>query len=202
MAPANRGELSCLYGCSGPKFKKTAALGIYGPPVILTDQQADEFVAKYRRSHDKICGKMGLWKQAERMIATIGRGEQAEWGPLTIRDKRIWLPNGACIIYDTLVYDQIDGWTYKTRKGVNRLWGSKLCQHVCEALGRLILGQAALRLLKRGYRMILTVHDEGVFVIEDDTEAGIILEEFTREVAWAPGLPIGAEVTIGEKYEK
>lgn len=193
-------ELSCGYGCGPEKFQKTAKLGIYGPPVNLTLEESKHAVTVYRATHQYVTA---YWGTAGRMIARLAGGEPLNWGPMLIKNKRLWLPNGSCILYDTLHFDQESReWRYQTRKGWNKLYGAKLCQHVCEALGRLILGQASLRLLARGYRMIMTVHDEGLFLVRDEEEKLIILEEFERQVAWLPELPVGAEATVGERYEK
>lgn len=193
-------ELSCGYGCGPDKFKATARLGIYGPPVILSDGEARHAVEVYRKTHQQVTS---YWALASRMIARLAGGDPLDWGPMLIKDKRLWLPNGSCVIYDTLHFDpESREWRYQTRKGWNKLYGAKLCQHVCEALGRLILGQAALRLRARSYRMIMTVHDEGAFLIREDEEKEIILEEFERQVAWLPELPVKAEALVGERYEK
>jgi hypothetical protein len=195
-----QGELSCGYGCGPPKFQQTARLGIYGPPIQLSINEAEHAVSVYRETHLAVTD---YWKTAGRMISRIAGGHPIQWGPMEIRDKRIWLPNGACIIYDTLEYDNdAREWRYKTRKGWNKLYGAKLCQHVCEALGRLIIGQAALRLYKRGYRMVMTSHDEGSFLVREDEELNVILEEFKREPTWLPGCPVDAEGVVGQRYEK
>jgi hypothetical protein len=193
-----QGELSCGYGCGPEKFQSTAKLGFYGPSISLSLEFSKHCVDTYRKTHKNV---VSYWKLASRMIARIAGGEPLEWGPLLIKDKRIWLPNGACIIYDTLQYED-NNWTYKTRKGVNKLYGAKLCQHICEALGRLILGQIMIRLYKKGYRAIMTTHDEAVFLVREDSEFSIIVKEFEKEPEWLPGFPIGAEGIIGERYEK
>ena len=102
--------------------------------------------------------------------------------------RRIYLPNGLFLRYDDPAED---------------LWGGKLLENICQALARVIIMEAALRLDQRGYRFVLQVHDELVFCVPDDRmeEAKtIIMQEMTRPPAWLPDLPLAVEVKSGDDY--
>lgn len=208
-------ELSCGYGSSGPKFVRTAALGTYGPPVSLTAQQGRDFVGLYRETHPAICSKPdGLWAFADNvMLPALARGDQLVWGPCVIADRRIWMPNGLPLLFDTLEYafgPQFlfgKGWQLKRRNGWQVMYGSKLVQNLMEALGRCIVSQAMIRIRQRtGLRFALTSHDNIIYTIKRDERAeateAIIKEEMIREPSWLPGIPLDVDSYLGERMEK
>ena len=208
-------ELSCGYGCGKIKFQATAKLGIYGPPVHLDLGEADRFVRLYRDTHWHV---VNYWEAAEKVIQRLYAGHSFDWGPLHIKDKRIYLPNGAPLIYDTLEWrfpdheeiikngDSRGYWRYKTRNGWDKLYGAKLVEQTTQALARIIFSQGAIRCKHLGYRMVTTSHDEGVFLIPDNSAAATHLErcrqEMKREPVWLPGIPLDAEASLGKRYSK
>jgi hypothetical protein len=114
--------------------------------------------------------------------------QEIELGPVTIIPRRIRLPNGLF-----LRYDEPD----------KNLWGGKLFENICQALARVIIMQAALRIAQRGYKFVLQVHDELVFCVPDDRVAEakmIITEEMTRPPEWMPDLPLAVEIKTGDDY--
>lgn len=211
--PGERGlgkqaELSCGYGCGGPKFKRTAALGIYGPPVILSEEQSSEFVVLYRQTHPRV---VGYWNEAERMLGELVNGKTVQWGPLLIKNHRIYLPTGLMLNYETLEW-HVDpetgekGFRLKTRQGWQRVWGSKLVQHVCEAVARAIVGEAMKRITAQGLRIVGMAHDEIWVLIPRrpgiKAEYNFCLQAMRHTPEWLPGLPLDAEGVIGERYGK
>jgi DNA polymerase bacteriophage-type len=83
------------------------------------------------------------------------------------------------------------------------LYGAKLLENISQALARIVIMQAAVRLAKRGYRFVLQAHDELVFVVpETEVEAAkkTILEEMIRPPLWMPNLPLAAEIGVGDNY--
>jgi hypothetical protein len=214
-----QGRLMCGYGAAGPKFKTTAKNGLYGPPVDISLEDANAFVALYRADNPSICAKnSGYWAQASRALARLAGGDPMQWGPLTIRNKRIYLPNGCPLVYDSLEYHRPDPdepckeferggyWRVRTRNGWKTLWGSKLVQHICEAVSRVIVSQAMIRCARMGYRTLNWPYDELLFLIPEDGHEEEHLErcrlEMCRPVDWLPGLPLDAEASLGERYSK
>ena len=212
--------LSCGYGSAGPKFQATAKLGIYGPPVHLELHEANKFVELYRSTHSNV---VQYWKDAEMTLKRMANWLSFDWGPMQVRcdvdkgTRRVYFPNGTCIIYDTLCWrapseEDADkgrrpGWYIKTRYGWKSIYGSMLAQHMCEAVSRLIMTQAMLRIkndLK--LRPVNSTHDELlVLILKDgnqDRNLQLCIDEMTREPSWLPGLPLDAEGALGERYEK
>ena len=216
-----QGRLMCQYGASGKQFKISAKNGTYGPPVDMSLEDANEFVRLYRQDNPSICApNTGYWAQCNRMLARLAGGDPIQWGPLHVKDHRIYLPNGCPIIYDTLKFHIPDDeekqhlrsfewkgfWRLKTRQGWKTMWGSKLTQNICEAVSRVIVSQAMIRLKHMGYRTLNWPYDELLLLIPDDGEPErhkeICLREMRREVSWLPGLPLDAELNIAERYSK
>lgn len=212
-------RLMCGYGAAGKQFKATAKAGLYGPPVDISIEDATRFVTLYRETNPSVCGrKTGYWAQAETMLKHLANGTETEWGPLMIRDHRIWLPNGCPMIYDTLHWHYPDDteacrdferagyWRMKTRHGWKKLWGSKLTQNVCEAVSRVIVSQAMIRITRMGYRVLNWPYDELLIPIPRDgyepEHVERCMAEMKREVPWLPGLPLDCESHLSERYAK
>jgi DNA polymerase len=200
-------ELSCGYGCGPPKFRDTARLGIYGPPVDLTIDQAGKFVDLYRRSHRQV---VDYWTEGGFCLRRMNEGIDYDWGIFKVRNKRIYL-EGRPLIYDTLEWyiDPEKGdkyWRVKTRKGWEKLYGAKLVQNLCEAVSRLIVFQAGLRIQAKGHRILCRTHDELLILLDNDSRAEHNLKEcikeFEKTPEWLPGIPLAAEGSLGQRYSK
>ena len=216
-----QGRLMCGYGAAGKQFKITAKNGLYGPSVDIPIEDAMKFVRLYRETNPSICApKTGYWSICNfRMLPALAAGRTEQFGPLTVKDHRIYLPNGAMMIYDTLEWHipdpdeenirdfERDGfWRLKTRSGWKKMWGAKLTQNICEAVSRVIVSQALIRIKRMGFRTLNWPYDELLLLIPDDGHAEENLErcrqEMIRDVPWLPGLPLDAEGSLGERYSK
>lgn len=199
---------NCGYGCGADKFKATARLGIYGPPVILSDSDAKRAVGIYRASHPSV---VTYWQQAEAFLPKLAQGAAFEWGPLASKNKKICLPNGTWLNYDTLewhVDNETGGcyWRLQTRSGWSKMYGAKFVENIIQALARVVLSQAMLRIEALGYRILNTTHDEVLVLIPKDGKEEWHVErcaaEMKREPVWLPGIPLDAEWSLGERYAK
>lgn len=216
-----QGKLMCIYGAAGPRFKATAKHGLYGPPVDMSLDDANRMVAITRKSLPMVCARnTGYWAQASRMLSRLAGGEPCDWGPLHIENHRLYVPNGAPLIYDTLEYykpptdeqhkykewEWNGFWRVKTRQGWKTMHGPKLTQNICEAVSRLIVSQAAIRIARAGYRILNWPYDELLCLIprdnHEDRHTEFLLGEMRREPVWLPGIPLDAEVSVGERYSK
>lgn len=212
--------LSCGYGSAGPKFQATAKLGIYGPPVNLTIEEAKKFVELYRSTHSKV---VQYWRSADWVLGEMMNYRSFQWAPMEVRcdkeknTKRIYFPNGTCIIYDSLIWRQPTedeaaqgrraGYYIKTRYGWKSIYGSMLAQHMCEAVSRLIMTQAMLRIKnKLKLRPVNSTHDELLVLIPKNGREEEMLElckaEMVAEPSWLPGLPLACDGALGDRYEK
>jgi DNA polymerase len=212
-------KLSCGYMAGAESIQKTARLGIYGPPVKIELDTALRWRNAYRDSSPRITD---FWRTAGRMIARIAGGPPTDWGIFHIRDKRVYLPGGCPLIYDTLEYHvptpeeletmrlkpfERDGyWRVRTRAGWKTFHAGKLTQNLCEAVSRLIVTQAAVRIKRMGFHILNIPHDELLVLIPKGPDAEVNLErcktEMVREPVWLPGIPLACEGELSERYEK
>jgi DNA polymerase bacteriophage-type len=208
--PTERGtgkqaELSCGFGCGWRKFQRVAALGTYGPIVKLSDQEAETIVNIYRETHADV---VAYWREAEVILARLNSGVKTQWGPVLCDNHRIWLPNGAPLIYDTLRWEQSEegsGWKLQLRTGWTKLYGAKLVENVVQALARVVMSQAMIRLALM-YDIALCSHDEIVVLIpEDGTQEDALAwckGAMQMEPTWLPGIPIAVEAHLDRCYSK
>ena len=186
------GILGLGYGCGAERFHRMVVTQArqYGIALdgLFNENVAEVTVNTYRTLFPRI---PAMWRQLDRLLRLILMNDYAQelqLGPVVFMPRRIHLPNGLALRYDDPAED---------------LWGGKLLENICQALARVIIMQAALRLDQRGYRFVLQVHDELVFCVPDDRieEAKTtIMQEMTTPPAWMSDLPLAAEVKTGDNY--
>ena len=193
---------------------KTAELGLgYGMGHIKFDSvlkqqglegDANQLVRFYRSTHPQV---VKLWHTADRILATLEVGYHAEggyfWGPMELKGKKIVLPNGAALDYSHL---RIEGGEYVTegRRGAAKMYGAKLVENVVQALSRLVLSQAMVKIAV-WRRVLLTVHDELVIYCKTEDAQDCLaecLQIMKTPPEWAKDLPLDAEGIISERYSK
>lgn len=210
-------ELSCGFMAGAATIQNTARLGIYGPPVSIDIETATRWRDLYRDTHPAV---VAYWKTAGRLIARLAGGEPMPWGPMEIRNKGIYGPGGTMLIFDTLEFhrpteEEIEKlpefkrkgyWRHRTRNGWVDLYSGKLVENVVQWLARIVMSQAAVRLARRGYRILNTTHDELLFLFKKDGQEEHHLQECQDEMArspvWLPEIPLAAEGSLGERYSK
>jgi hypothetical protein len=207
-------ELSCGYGAGEWSIIRTARSGAYGPPVYLTPADGKAAKELYRDTHP---GVVSLWKEANHVLDYLHAGDEYRWGPLTVKNGRIWLPNGLPLCYDTLEWhtdpetgDQF--WrVQKAPKRWQKTYGSALVADVTQAQARVVLSQAMLRVLQRAgdtiTKIALSTHDDMVIIVRDDpgliaeTKA-LVIEELSVSPSWLPQVPLKAECVVSRTLAK
>ncbi len=216
--------LGCGYGMGWERFltELETKWGIAG----TTEKMAKKAVRAYREKYDTICDwKTGLWNRLERacistvkdrsiqyvnnlkiymkedflMIRLPSGREKAYPFAKVARKKRV-KPNGNTVVEDKLYY-------YKNIKGnyfkMDSTYGGELVENITQAVARDILAFGMLEAKKKGYNMILTIHDE--LIAENHAEFNTV-EHFENTVAttpkWSKGLPVTAEGYKAKRYRK
>ena len=208
-------ELSCGFQAGAKTIQSTARLGIYGPPISIDIETATQWRDLYRNTHPQV---VEYWKTAGRMISRIAGGEPIQWGPMLIKDYKIYGPGGTMLHYETLNFykpeadDEVqeferDGyWRYQTRNGWAKLYSGKLVENVVQWLARIVMSQAMLHIIALGYRVVNTTHDELLVLIPKDgreqEHLRICEAEMKRTPTWLPGIPLDCEGSLGERYSK
>lgn len=130
---------------------------------------------------------------------------------------RMRLPSGRQLsyLYPRLVPDvtpwgaetyKIEFWGWngmKNRMEWQTMWGGRWMENACQAISRDLMLDAALRLDKAGWKIILSVHDE----LLTDNPAGErdyrdLEAEMSKAPAWAADLPLKVEGWTGHRYRK
>ena len=124
------------------------------------------------------------------------------------------LPSGRKIAYldpelGVSSHDGKDCVTYMGTDTDSRRWmridgyGGRWLQNACEGIGRDLLVNGLLNMEKAGYETIMSVHDEGVFEVDEgfgsDEEA---MRLMTLSLKWAIGLPVKCEGWRAKRYRK
>lgn len=181
------------YGCGMERFNLMVVTSAraFGIPLegLFDKKVAQKTVDTYRSLFWHI---PDVWRELDTLLITTlnnrNPNQTFQWGPVKFMSGRILLPNGMFLHYQI---------------GDKHLYGAKLLENITQALARIVVMQAAVRLNRRGYRFALQAHDELVFVVPDASVASakeIILEEMIREPDWLPGVPLAAELGVGQSY--
>ena len=208
-------ELSCGFQAGAQTIQNTARLGIYGPPVSIDLATATRWRDIYRSTHPAV---VEYWKTAGRMISRIAGGDPLQWGPMLIKDGKIFGPGGTMLHYETLnwyvpqpdedvkEFERDGYWRYKTRHGWTKLYSGKLVENVVQWLARIVMSQAMNRLVALDFRIVNCTHDEVLLLLPKDGNEqqrfAVALGEMKRSPEWLPGIPLDAEGGMGERYAK
>jgi DNA polymerase len=190
------------YGMGWRKF----AMQMKIARVKMSDEMYARVVYLYRDTYPEI---RDLWTQLEQFASgpMINNG-MFVWGPLTFAHERIILPNGMALIYPGLKHSRTTGQLHFTsnRKGKateNHLWGGALTENICQALARIIITTAEVKLARLGLKAVLQVHDELVYCVPTSSVPKVMKAVeymLCQKVPWLPSLPIACEVKSGPSY--
>jgi DNA polymerase len=205
------GILGLGYVCGHSKFQnmvRAQSRQYIGKEISLSMDEAQRIVDTYRQAYSNI---KSLWNTLNEAIPSLaGVMGPITLGPVTLSHHRdtnegqVLLPSGLKLYYPDLA--KLDNQWYFSAKGtITKLYGGSLLENITQALARIIVMDAAMRIYKRtGYRFALQVHDELVYVVPDEEVEGmcqIMTEEMVRRPAWATDLPLAVDpVGIGQSY--
>jgi DNA polymerase I-like protein with 3'-5' exonuclease and polymerase domains len=191
--------LGAGYGMGAEKFG--AQLKTFGYEV--SPDEARRIISIYRQSNFAISK---LWRDAQYMVSQLANGRAVPFGRRGIigvdaSNKALVLPSGLPLFYKDLNYNG-DEYTYKVRRGRNKIYGGKVIENVCQGIARCIIGEQMLRIAKN-YKVVLTVHDSIVCCVKDNEveEAQAFVETCMRWTPeWAKGLPVDCESGTAKSY--
>lgn len=194
--------LGAGYGMGAQKFQ--AQLKTFGTQI--DEGEARHIVDVYRSTYMNI---PKLWEQGGSAIEAMINNQSVTFGTGAVvvsGSKGILMPNGLYQRYPHLRQIQdSDGryqYVYDARRGVNKIYGGKLVENICQGIARCIIGEQMIRIAKR-YKVVLTVHDAIACVAleKEAQEAVAYVEECMKWVPeWALGLPLSCEVGFGKSY--
>lgn len=196
--------LSCSYGGSVGALTSMGAL-----KMGLVEEELSDIVHAWRQANPNI---VRLWYDTEKAVKdaldtgwqvpiTKGVSAEVEQGTLFIA-----LPSGRRLAYaevdiedNQITYMGIDQQSKKWTKV--RTYGAKLVENITQAIARDCLAEAMKRLDQAGYGIALHVHDEVVIDTDKDAMADIT-EMMSKDINWAPGLPLRGDTYQTKFYKK
>jgi DNA polymerase I-like protein with 3'-5' exonuclease and polymerase domains len=169
--------------------------------ITLAPLQAANIVALYRTTHAQVMKLHHRCEQALGLISMGRIGAKVDYrGIITVAEDGLALPNGLVIKYADLQHDPNQGWSYFNGKTRQKIYGGKVVENVVQALARIVVMYQTLQVPRR---LVLSVHDEGVWcvpvrdVIETEFEVSRALR---TPPPWAPDLPLNCEVGSHKSY--
>jgi len=194
--------LSLGYQAGAEKFHDS----MHNFGVSVDMDEAKRVVNTYRTTYPAI---PRLWSTMELAISAMSHGQNPmRVGPVLFDKEHMRLPNKMKIYYPALHRDRSGRYTYMAdakRRFRTDLYGGKLTENVVQALARIVMTTAELRLAQHGLRAALSVHDELVFVAPEqhaDKVARAIKLSMEAPVPWLPDLPVECEIKVGENYKE
>jgi DNA polymerase len=213
------GILGLGYGCGKDNFDTMVVKSARKDGLDISQKYTraigDRAVDAYRSRYYEI--PRG-WRILDQLIFTswMSGSGQAKFGPCIISRGNVLLPSGLSLRYAE-PQQRINSATgrteycYRYGKFWHKLYGAKFLENIVQALARIVVMNAALRIRDRGLHTVnpadyffnLQAHDELVFLVQNaevDRAKAIILEEMRRRPSWAPDAPIDAELGQGASY--
>lgn len=188
------------YGMGWRKFQTT----LLTKGINWTDDQTLQAVNLYRTLYENI--RM-LWSHCDRMLEHIARATHVEENffktPITTGPQCVFLPNGIPLVYNHLQRDAEGDWTYKAGNRWHKIYGAKAVENWVQGVSRIIMTDAEQTI---DYPMVLTVHDELVFVVPDkdiDFASNQIETRMVKQPEWAAPfgpIPLAVELSVAKRY--
>lgn len=199
------------YGCGWRKFAEILRQGAMGPPVDISDEQAQHAVEAFR-SERKATVK--LWRKMDRAIAAMSSGVPMQIGPVSFGRGYCALPNGLFLHYPGMAgrpsFDLqkqpilLDA-QYTTLNGRAKIYGGLLTENVVQALARIIVAEQMLKIAERGHPIVMMTHDEVSFLVPStkcSDEYKICSDIMRQPPSWAPDLPLDSDGGWAKNYSK
>jgi len=200
------------YGMGANKFKATLASGAAGPVISISQDEAFEIVNNYRSTYSEIDQ---LWTRCNHFLsemATLANRSSTfqslydTYKCVGVHSESISLPNGLRLKYPNLVRCQTGSFRFDGRRSYENTYGGKLTENIIQALSRIVVTDAMLRIAKiPDLEIVLTVHDEIVCVgpkTDAESRFNAIIDEMCVAPSWAPDLPLAAEGGFDLSYSK
>jgi len=192
-------KLGLGYGTGGKKFAITTKTPI---------GEATNVVQIYRTSHKYV---VRLWRRCEEVLPLIAQGvvgvEVDHRGIISTCKDGLLLPNGMVIKYRDLKQTinketERKEWTYWDGKARQKIYGAKMVENIVQALARIVVMAQTLMVPRR---LVLSVHDEGVWVTKEGNAAKVVAEAekaLRTPLPWCVDLPLNCEVGTHRSYGK
>jgi len=181
-------------------------------PHTCTDEEllihclaAKAIIDKYRSAAAPVTG---FWELLQELIAVslVGGKEYNHKDVLLFRKEEIVMANGMSLRYPGIEVE-LDKkgrpqYSYMDGKKRRKLYAGKICNNVTQGSARIVMSDGLLR-VDPVYRVLGTVHDEGISLVpEDEAQDGYkwMIRQMTLPVKWMPGIPLAADGGVHKRY--
>lgn len=196
---------TCILGLGFGVAHNTLNNSLSIADVDTTVEECIDYVNIYRGTYPMI---PKLWKFMDKeIIPAMAAGLKLDIGfGIHTEKEAIVLPNGMKLRYPKLEQKQVDGyrnWVYDYRGNENTIYGAKLVENIVQALARIIIAAAEIRMYKAGWPAAMQVHDELIFVVRNqlvEKFVKVLERVLVQPVDWMPDLPVACEVEYGDTY--
>lgn len=189
----------------------------------LSDDEIKEIVNRWRETNPKIRDLWYAFDGAAVQVINCGGAIKVRCctfareydSTLGVSCLTVQLPSGRKLYYvDPAVGENRWGNPSITYMGLNdknkwarvETYGGKIVENVVQAIARDCLAQAIEHLEAAGYPVVFHVHDEVVIDITPFADEKEMLDSVVKimstPIAWAPGLPLGADGWVGTFFKK
>ena len=204
--------LSAQYGVGGPKFDanirgkswEEVLAGRLPQQIVLGEAEAARIINTYRKETPHITA------MRNRLNACIPLMNDPNCnffiGPVQLLYQKIKLPSGQFLFYNNLTHTEF-GWSFQHSGRWKRIYGGKLLENIIQALARIVVMYALLRLRKPfreyGIKIGLQCHDELVAHVPDqyvEWADAMLAYEMDKQIEWMATCPVASEGGIGLTY--
>jgi hypothetical protein len=156
-----------------------------------------------RGENPRRAGKIGFLSRQGVLWMQLPSGRRLSYIQPAIREKTMpWKDaQGNDVVRDVVMFMGQNPVT--KRWEAQAAYGGLWAENATQATARDVMARAMVRMKERGWRLLLTVHDE---IIAKAKIGALLLEEFlaemTRDQDWFAGLPLTATGHAGPRYRK
>lgn len=212
------------YQAGGARIGDMLRLGQFGPPVYVTDAEAEDIKRAYRQDNPYI---VAGWKETHSLImsAFIGKQRIEHKHGIVYEGKGTvgfihHRPTGMSIRYDDVKLDKDGSLSYLSeyfegvkggiRRERTRLYGGIETENRTQFMARMLLAhqmvQTKLQAPKAwGLRHATTTHDEVLIAVKskyEDKALDFVKARMLEAPDWLPGLPFGVDAQSNTFYDK
>jgi DNA polymerase len=177
-------------------------------------RDAQNIVNIYRNSYRHV---VGLWDRCDEALGKIAKGvvgAKVDFrGIITTAKGGLLLPNGLMVKYPDLRWNvrvvtktgkviDYEGWSYFDGRARQNIYGAKVVENIVQALARIVVLTQTLMVPRR---LVLSVHDEGVWCVPIRDVLQTVFEvnwALRQPLPWCSDLPLNCEVGSHRSYGK
>lgn len=149
-------------------------------------------VTDFRDKSPLLAGRDGIWKTLDRDFkASVNDGYF-----------ELELPSGRVLRYFDV--SSARGWSARRVRGgmPGRVYGGLLTENITQAIARDVFSYGIRMLEEAGFKIFMHVHDEVLVECDLDVDPETIVRILTQVPSWAAKLPVGAEASESDFYQK